>query len=628
MKGPSTHASRLSTFHFFYTLFFICLGYWAFEYILVNMELLSADEFVFARHIYEYTYHLPYRDFAPYKTVLGYYLFSIPMYFSHGLLAPLFYIKDEIALVNLACIAISCTYARRYFSDNAIFITLLAILANQLFMVYSTDLRVDMLTAWFCLFSILALLDKRFRLAGFLQGVAFLISQKSLWYFVAINGALLFCRFLFSTPTYAFRHLIRFNFATILTICVYITVWSLASSPSIVLHNLFYEAYIQAGIQWYMPIYFSCWQIILYRGPALYLLWPLTFISLYRQSSTDFRYQRRVFLIACSSLALLFIINYKQAFPYNSVFTIPALFVLYGVFFDWLFSQKSSLNKSTYSRQYLICMGMYSLAIFLFIYAFELPAINFLLTLVPLLLCYKQHAKMAYQIALAIFVVTGIVYPGMITFIVSSKLDGTYQREMLILTDKIIKNDEGYVGGIPYLYQKDQPIVGMKNLIGPALDYLYEPKAELKPLLLPSLYLDVSSQEEVIHAFETHPVKVLISNYRMLSLPPKINDYISQHYQHYYGSLFVYAPIIHPKELNFYLTFTGQYRVDCAQHGIIKIDGNRIRQGQRVNLKAGNHTNETQTTYRLALLPDIDKSLLRTEYQTNHYLRMLKAIML
>lgn len=627
MKGQA-NSTRLSTFHFFYTLCFICLGYWVFEYILVNRELLSADEFVFARHIYEYTFHLPYRDFPPYKTVLGYYLFSIPFFFSHHILTPLFHIKDEIAFVNVICIAVSCAYARKFFADNAIFTTLFALLANQLFMVYSTDLRVDMLTAWFCLFSILALLDQRTRLAGLLQGIAFLISQKSLWYFAAINGALLFCRFFFAAPAFALRQIFVFNLAIVLTILAYIIFWSILSDPHTVLYNLFYEAYIQAGIQWYVPIYFSCWQIVLYRGPALYLLWPLTFMSLYQPHTGDSMYQRRVFIAACASLALLLIINYKQAFPYNTVFTVPAFFILYAAFFDWLFKKKTQLFEMARSQKYLIYFGVYSLAIFLFVYALDLPSIYFLITLIPLLLCYHQHPKMSYKIALALFLITGIIYPCMITFIVSAKLDGSYQRNMLAMTASVLGEDGDYVGGIPYLYQKDQPIVGMKNLIGPALDYLYEPQPGLKPLLLPSLYLDVSSQDEVIADFERKPVKLLLSNYRMLSLPPKINDYVATHYQHYYGSLFIYAPVVTPKQINFHLAFSGKYRVDAPSKASIKLNRKQVKRGAVISLVKGNYTSEANTTYRLVLQPKIDSALWQPNYQANHYLRMLKAIML
>jgi hypothetical protein len=114
----------------------------------------------------------------------------------------------------------------------------------------------------------------------------------------------------------------------------------------------------------------------------------------------------------------------------------------------------------------------------------------------------------------------------------------------------------------------------------------------------------------------------------MLSLPPQINAYVAAHYQHYYGSLFIYAPVIMPKQINFHLAFSGKYRVDSASNANIKLDGKRVKPGQVVQLTKANHTNDANTAYRLVLQPKIDPALWHPEYQANHYLRMLKAIML
>src|SRR5690606_9886356 len=118
-------------------------------------------EFVFARHIYDYTRAMPYRDFAPYKSTIGYYVLTIPFFFSKTTLEPLFLIKREIILLNVLCIALAYRMSFRLFQPRGILLSLTAILANAGFLIYAADLRIDMLTSWCCLFALLSLLHYR-----------------------------------------------------------------------------------------------------------------------------------------------------------------------------------------------------------------------------------------------------------------------------------------------------------------------------------------------------------------------------------------------------------------------------------------------------------------------------------
>ena len=308
------------------TIFLLDLTYVLYEFFLIPHEVIAADEFVFARHIYEYTFHLPYRAFAPYKSVLGHYLLTLPLFFSHTLLDPIFYMKDEIAFINMLCIALACYLGSKLFDKKSVLITLLALLANHYFLIYSADLRVDMLSSWCCLFAALALLQQRIKLSGFLLGVGFLISQKAIWYIAAMNGSVLLCLLLFQSRLYSLRTLITLNFAAGVPVIIYLIVWSLLTTPALVLQTFFYDAYIQAGIDFYSVIYFTLWQIVLSHGPLLFLLLPLTFMTLFEKNPVQPHMERRVFIISFASIALLFFICYKQPFPYNFVFTVPAFF--------------------------------------------------------------------------------------------------------------------------------------------------------------------------------------------------------------------------------------------------------------------------------------------------------------
>jgi len=552
------------------SIIFLCLSYLLFEFLFIPHWTLTADEFVFAKHISEYTIGIPYLDFEPYKSVLGHYLLSLPLFFTQGLFEPIFRMKEEIAIINTACIAITCFWSMRLFDKRAVLLTLFALLANHYFIIYSTDLRVDLLATWACLFSALAALQMRWRLSGLLFSIGFLVSQKALWYFAAINGSLVFCYALFRTSSYSLRSIFQFNIAAIIPVVIYLMIWSFIASPTIVLHNFFYDAYVQAGIDFYLPIYWGCWATVLSHGPFLFLLWPVaTYLSIANQSFADALSQRRLFIVCVATIALILFIRYKQPFPYNFVFVFPAFFLLYAEFFT-LFTPRRS--------------------VFFFL-----------------------------------FIVAGIFFPFYQSLKGAVSFNGHYQQTITSLAATLLKDEGDYVGGIPFLFTKDQPIEGMKNLIGPQIEYIETPSEKMGQLLLPSLYLAPTSPEKIIDDFERGSVKLLISNYRLFSLPPKVITYFKDHYQHYYGGIYLYAPVIHANQLSFYLKFGGKYRIESKSTSRLTIDGKRYHAGQLIELKKGDHLCYAKKDFRLTMVPDITMKL-NPAYQKDYYLLMNRPI--
>lgn len=633
MKDRNLEHNKQTPSYFFYSILFLSIAYLIFESAFIFYGALAPDEFVFTRHIYEFTFHIPYRDFPPYKTILGYYILSIPMFFSHALLAPIFLIKNEIALINMGCILLASYWATRFFNRNAVLLSLLAILVNGMFLIYSTDLRVDMLTSWACLFSIFCVMENRIRLGGLLMSIAFLISQKALWYFVAINGAMAICWLALPTSIYRLRSLISFNISAVLPILAYIAFWSLIAGPQNVLSNMFYEAYIQEGINVYLEGYRICWQAVLIRGSLLFFLWPMTFLSLFDTSEID--KQKNFFIVCCSSIALELFFDYKQPFPYNFVFTVPALYLLYCQMFTWLFRQKDMPHHFSIkldSLPFIFTTFFYLYCIGAIIYYLMLPSIIYLtiplaISLLNYLFFFPRQAalrKLNLAIALILFVAIGILHPLYRSMVTVSVLDGGYQRSMLNVAAKILQNDSDYIAGIPFFYQKDQPIVGMVNLIEPAANYLKKPNDDLGKLLLPSLYLLPSTQERVLNDFSKYPVKLILDNYRLEIIPERIKEYIENNYQHFYGSILLYAPFIQAGKQTFDLKFDANYRVEAEN--MLNIDGKEVVPGEIVSLNKGQHSSSSQKDYRLALVPTNISPSLNPKYQKNEMFRMMKAI--
>lgn len=539
---------------FTWAIVLICVAYFAFEYFYVNYAAFVVDEFTFARQIYEYTLALPYRDFIPYKGVIGNYLLSPALIFSRDLFTPLFQIKVQIAAMNTLCIAISVYWARRFFADYAILIALMAILVNHQFLLLSSDLRVDMLASWICLFSCLALIGNQIRLGGTLIGIAFLVSQKAIWYLIAINGAFGCCWLLLPNTQYNLRHLIRFNFHAASVLAIYVVFWSIIATPGAVYQSLFYEGYLQAGIDWYTRIYLACWQIALMHGPVLFMLWPLTFAPLFSHANSKAT-EQHVFIIVLSSLALLQFIFYKQPFPYNFVFVAPAFFLLYSNLFNWLIENN------------------------------------------------KRHKAL-----LTIMLVGGIVYPLCYSLIATHHYNKNYQQSMLQLAAELTKDGSDYVAGMPLFYGKDQPIDGMKNLIGPQIDYLYQPSEKIGKILLESLYLSKTTSKDVINQLELQPVKVIINNQRIEALPPSILNYLHENFAPYSGSIDIYAPTIKPRQMTFYLKFSGDYRIQATKSVSVKIDKHVLHTGNIIHLTRGDHLSSTRAAYRLVLAPKVKEN--------------------
>lgn len=620
---------------FWLGLALICSIYLIFEWLFIPFSALSADEFVFARHIHEYTTGLPYRDFPPYKTVLGYYLLSLPLYFVHDVLKPLFYIKEEIALINASFFVLFGFWAARFFSKKAIILSLLLIIANQFFLVYSADLRVDMLTSWCCLIALFFILERRFYLSGISISIAFLISQKALWYLVAINSGILVCWYLKKDSAFSWRSFLKFNISAAVPLLIYILFWSLLSSPSTVLYNLFYEAFIQAGINWYLPIYLLCWQRILSHGTLLFFLWPAVFLILKNASITKIN-ENSFFIIVAGTTALIQFMLYLQPFPYNFVFTIPAFFLLFNELLDWLFSSSHetlSQNTLTFNNVNLFLIVAVTAIYLFFIHFFALSALNYINLFLPVLLfsfLYFQTrdallTTLSRRLILAIIFITGILYPLYHSTKISLTLSGKYQQAMIQLADSLITEKDGYVAGIPFIYDKDQSVAGLKNLIGPAIGYLYQSNTKLAPLLLPSLYLAPIDKETVTKNFSRTPPKILLNNYRMESLPDTIREYIFYHYYHYYGSIYTYAPVVFNSQLTFELQFKGHYLIHTRPHTFVEIDNKRFPAGKTIFLNAGDHLNNSFYDYRLIWQPD-NKPVLSAKFADDKWKKMIKAI--
>ncbi|RDI46895.1 hypothetical protein [Aquicella lusitana] len=601
----------------------LVLLYIGFEFFYISHAGLLRDEFWFGHHVYQYVHHLPYRDFLPYKPVLGYYLLSIPLYFSTSAFAPLYYIKYEIALINVFFILITTRWLMRFFQPQAVFLTLIILCASQFFMIHSAQLRVDMLSSWLGLISLLLILSNRTIMAGVMMAIAFLVSQKALWFFAATNAAFILYWISASRYRETCWRMVKFNLAIILPVLAYVLGWAHYSSLSSVLQSVFYEGYTQSKITWYRQIYYECWQVILSSGSLFILLWPLTWLSLCVRTDDETIYKRRLFIAFYSTVMMILILSYQQAFPYNMVFCIPVFFVLYADFFSWLFMlfrHPSAFTSFLSKRQLFWFISVYCILTVSVMIAMGLPSAYFQTLLIPvslgLLIYRRQHSTFYPSLILIPVLFAGIVYPLMATSIsaLTHSLYGGYQKRNIEVASDLLVDGGDYFAGSPLLYQKNQAIPGLMNLIGPAIDYLYHPSPDLLPILIPSLYLTPRTPEQILHDLKTKPVKFYINNNRIEALPAAIQRYLFSQYQHFWGSIFLYAPLVPASDNAFLLKFAGTYQLTGPRAAKVYIDNKRYQPGDKIALTAGQHSTRSDRAYRLKYLPE-HKLQLDPKYQ-------------
>ena len=217
----------------------LSLAYLAIQLAYISRLPLVMDEFDGAQEAWQLLSVTPYKDFRPYKTVLGYYLELPPLLVTSDVWTGLMLTKAWIAVINTAAIFAATVTLASLFTPLAALTGQVLLISVTTFLERSSEIRVDMLTAWAGLASFLLLLNRRWLLAGVMAGVSFLISQKGVYYALAANTAAGAFWLFESRDRRTFRDLIVMNAGSAAVIAVYILLWGIASSPSTVFNATF-----------------------------------------------------------------------------------------------------------------------------------------------------------------------------------------------------------------------------------------------------------------------------------------------------------------------------------------------------------------------------------------------------
>lgn len=585
----------------------ISLAYFFLSAWLNAHTMISIDEFWYAHRIYQYRSGLPYRDFSPYKTVLGYYVLLLPMLLKHSYLSTLILLKNTLSLINALGFFISAVWLSRYFTKRAVILALLAVIFSETVLAYATQIRVDILAYWFALFALLSLLDKRVCTAGLLLGIAFTISQKIIWYWFASNVGLGMVWLFADRNTTTFKNIIRYNVIIVSVIVIYALFWSWMSSPRIVWDSVVGEASIMYHLDWYARARDLFWRIILTLNPFLFLLAPTTLVSLVTQDDPDFK--KRLFLVPTALTVLLCLVPYDQVFPYYMQVTIPAFLLLYASFFSWLIAlgDQRAIVRSVPVMLALLSFSAAMIIAHVLRFHLPLPYLMLLIFPVGVLVLLSPAARALRSLTLTLLVMTGVFMGGIYPLSLFAgnvwQENPGYQQANLTEALAWLKGGGGYLAGVELFYGIDQPIAGLRHLIGPAIDFLRNPTPELTQVMTASQYEDkTATLPRVIADLNHSHVAFYINNYRIEALPRALKHALNERYLHWWGSLYTYAPHVRANTPTFELAFTSAYRVITDSSSVI-IDGQRLKAGQVVSLAEGRHQSGSHTDFRLQRLP-------------------------
>lgn len=392
---------------------------------------LVMDEFDGANEAYQLLDLTPYKDYRPYKTVLGYYLQLPPLLLTSDPWTGLMLSKVWLALINAAAIFASTLALASIFSPPAALTGQVLLISVTTFLERSSEIRVDMLTAWFGLASFLLLLKRRWFVAGVLAGVSFLVSQKGIYYIVAANAAAGLFWLFESRERRTFRNLIMMNLAVVSVVAVYIAFWGMLSTPT----SVFRAIFLSHGNIVFTTMYDleQHWVRTFVRNPLFYWGAVAGILALLIA-----RWRGRAgsaHLMTAAYATVLFVLCrwHKQPWPYFFVLLIPTLMVVHVAIAEIVWRQP------------------------------------------------KRRTM-----AVAAVVLLGVVWP--LTYMPGIlERDHAYQREVVKRARAILSADETYLAGNDLVYDRRQSVAALRRLATPHIEDMKQWPAERVDVLIGDL---------------------------------------------------------------------------------------------------------------------------------------------
>jgi hypothetical protein len=537
-----------------------CVGaYLAMQVIYIERVPLIMDEFDGAYDVFRLRNEIPYRDFSPYKTVLGYYVQLVPLLLGTSVWQGLINVKIAMALLNSVCIVAAVALLRRVVSRRAILLALPLWLSMSEWLERSSELRVDTMTGLAGLFSLIALLRTRPLLSGLLAGISFLVSQKGAYFEISAGAALCLSAVLESDRRAALVEIRRFALGSAIVLVPYFLIFTLLGSVERTTRVTFLSHTAIAFTTLY-PRMYRFWLLSIARNPGFYGLIVAGLILFSRRvivrrfgrglGPGDAGDRARVDQLLCGYAITLYALGvwHRQPWPYFFVLIVPTGFVVVAVMFErvieWGVKKATVRNLENAASKSL----------------FERISMSKILFSLVLLSLVPQAIRATIRL----------------------QEDSGYQRDMITLISKIVRQGQYYLAGVDLLYDREQSSRALRRLS----------RVERKRLRT----ADDATVKSVLDELRTRPPIVLVNNFRFNSFPKTIKRFLKAQYEPYWGSIDIYSPTFERGEQVLSLAFTGRYRVVLRNGSSARIGDKIVRAGKQIDLTAG----EQQITSKYA----------------------------
>lgn len=288
---------------------------------------LVMDEFQGAASAWQLTTGVPYRDFSPYKPVLGY-LLQLPWLVAFDRTWPaLVAVKVETALL----LALGWFWIGRrllgVYSPRAVLAATALLFSASTWLERAADLRVDALAGMVGTIAVVAVLERRPWAAGLALGTALLVSQKAIVFLIAVGLAQAIESRRDAGP--GIGGLLRLVTAVLAPPALYFGVFALLASPGAVIDGSVGTAARAAAIDLY-DIRWQYWSQTLSRNPffwgaAAVGLASLVPVALARDARDAETASRAAPMLAAVGILWAFSAWNPQPWPYFFPMVMPAM---------------------------------------------------------------------------------------------------------------------------------------------------------------------------------------------------------------------------------------------------------------------------------------------------------------
>jgi hypothetical protein len=501
--------------HFRWLVTILCCGYLAIQIRYITALPLVMDEFNHAAIVSRLLEEVPYRDYAPYKTVLGLYLLLPPVLAFESVWAAMLAAKLEIACLTTFVLWAVAQRLRRCLAPTAILASLLLLCTQSTFLERASELRVDMLAALMGLISLTAFLERRSLLAGATAAGAVLMTQKGAYFVLSLAGASLF-QLVYCRSRQHVREILATAAAGTGVVLSYVAFWCVVGDPS----NVWQGMVVGPKSIAFDPLYRSLdtfWMQTLLRNPVFYGVgWAGLVLLIPRWNNRDDTVGGRLW--AYSLILVVLCAWHKQPWPYFFVLLIPTAWVVSAVVLD-----------------------------------------------------ERLRGPRWWTAALGVFVAGGACVSLAQRMPVVLQRSSTDQRAIISAASAFLQPGETYLDGSQLVWRRPH-ITQLVWLDMPRL-------AELR-----------RAPDAALREIQTDPPRLLIDNYRLRNLPPKLLDELHGSFLPVGGNLFTYAPPLPVGASSQHFAYGGLYLVRAPGGGRVSLDGRPwLGHGDTIRLDSGMH---------------------------------------